>query len=220
MRWPQQHHGEKDGDGSVAIQFGGCDGRLPNCLPIMARWNYMVRLYRPRAENPERRMDLPGGATRQLRPPGRPGNHRPRRRCVSTECRCDPGSRAEDKIRTRSFDRADHYSDVCWLGLARVLQAATAALELALPHRRGACRPRDPCRLPRSAELPLAKVFMWHSWEETRWSARPTITDIREGQGTFRAWTVPLDTQKHWPDIRSISPSPALSRWHCYDDRY
>lgn len=37
-------------DGSVAVQFGGCDGQLPNCLPIMPGWNYMVRLYRPRAE--------------------------------------------------------------------------------------------------------------------------------------------------------------------------
>ncbi len=37
-------------DGSTTIQFGGCDGKIPNCLPIMAGWNYTVRLYRPRAE--------------------------------------------------------------------------------------------------------------------------------------------------------------------------
>lgn len=37
-------------DGSVTIQFGGCDGRIPNCLPIMDGWNYTVRLFRPRAE--------------------------------------------------------------------------------------------------------------------------------------------------------------------------
>jgi hypothetical protein len=37
-------------DGSVVIQFGGCDGKVPNCLPTMKGWNYMVRLYRPRAE--------------------------------------------------------------------------------------------------------------------------------------------------------------------------
>ena len=37
-------------DGSVAVQFGGCDGKIANCLPIMPGWNYMVRLYRPRAE--------------------------------------------------------------------------------------------------------------------------------------------------------------------------
>ena len=42
--------GKKGSDGSIAIQFGGCDGKIPNCLPIMKGWNYMVRLYRPRAE--------------------------------------------------------------------------------------------------------------------------------------------------------------------------
>jgi hypothetical protein len=40
----------KDADDSVTIQFGGCDGKIANCLPIMPRWNYAVRLYRPRAE--------------------------------------------------------------------------------------------------------------------------------------------------------------------------
>ena len=40
----------KDPDGSFAVQFGGCDGRIANCLPIIPGWNYMVRLYRPRAE--------------------------------------------------------------------------------------------------------------------------------------------------------------------------
>ncbi|HEY4135202.1 MAG TPA: DUF1254 domain-containing protein [Alphaproteobacteria bacterium] len=41
---------KKSPDGSVAIQFGDCDGKTPNCLPIMKGWNYLVRLYRPRAE--------------------------------------------------------------------------------------------------------------------------------------------------------------------------
>ncbi len=41
---------KKSDDGTVAVQFGGCDGKFPNCLPTMAGWNYMVRLYRPRAE--------------------------------------------------------------------------------------------------------------------------------------------------------------------------
>jgi len=41
---------KKSADGSVAIQFGGCDGKIPNCLPTMKGWNYMVRLYRPRDE--------------------------------------------------------------------------------------------------------------------------------------------------------------------------
>jgi hypothetical protein len=41
---------KKDADGAVAVQFGGCDGKTPNCLPITPGWNYLVRLYRPRAE--------------------------------------------------------------------------------------------------------------------------------------------------------------------------
>jgi len=41
---------KKSASGSVVVQFGGCDGKLPNCLPIVKGWNYMVRLYRPRAE--------------------------------------------------------------------------------------------------------------------------------------------------------------------------
>jgi hypothetical protein len=43
----------KGADGSVTIQFGGCDEDTPedvNCLPTPAGWNCMVRLYRPRAE--------------------------------------------------------------------------------------------------------------------------------------------------------------------------
>ena len=41
---------KKGADGSVAIQFGGCDGEALNCLPIMKGWNYTVRLFRPRPE--------------------------------------------------------------------------------------------------------------------------------------------------------------------------
>jgi hypothetical protein len=41
---------KKDADGSVTIQFGACDGKIANCLPIMKGWNYMVRPYRPRKE--------------------------------------------------------------------------------------------------------------------------------------------------------------------------
>jgi hypothetical protein len=37
-------------DGSIAIQFGGCDGKVDNCLPTPPGWNYLVRLYRPRPE--------------------------------------------------------------------------------------------------------------------------------------------------------------------------
>ena len=45
---------KKETDGSVIIQFGGCDGNpdsyRDNCLPITKGWNYTVRLYRPRPE--------------------------------------------------------------------------------------------------------------------------------------------------------------------------
>jgi hypothetical protein len=41
---------KKSADGSVAVQFGGCDGKIPNCLPITKGWNYTVRLYRPRPQ--------------------------------------------------------------------------------------------------------------------------------------------------------------------------
>ena len=37
-------------DGSVVVQFGGCNGKIANCIPIMRGWNYTVRLYRPRPE--------------------------------------------------------------------------------------------------------------------------------------------------------------------------
>jgi hypothetical protein len=37
-------------DGSVTVQFGGCQKETLNCLPTPPDWNYLVRLYRPRAE--------------------------------------------------------------------------------------------------------------------------------------------------------------------------
>ncbi|KQY03789.1 carboxylesterase [Rhizobium sp. Root73] len=37
----------KNEDGSIGVQFGGCDGKITNCLPTMEGWNYTVRLYRP-----------------------------------------------------------------------------------------------------------------------------------------------------------------------------
>ena len=36
--------------GAAVVQFGGCDGRVANCLPTPPDWSYMVRLYRPRPE--------------------------------------------------------------------------------------------------------------------------------------------------------------------------
>lgn len=41
---------KRTGDGSIVIQFGGCDGSISNCLPIVKGWNYTVRLYRPKPE--------------------------------------------------------------------------------------------------------------------------------------------------------------------------
>ena len=41
---------KKGADGAIAIQFGGCDGKIENCLPTTKGWNYTVRLYRPRQE--------------------------------------------------------------------------------------------------------------------------------------------------------------------------
>ncbi|MDD2058524.1 DUF1254 domain-containing protein [Pseudomonas sp. GD03860] len=40
----------KGADGSVKVRFGGCDGKVANCLPTMPGWNYMVRLYLPQAQ--------------------------------------------------------------------------------------------------------------------------------------------------------------------------
>jgi hypothetical protein len=37
-------------DGSVVVQFGGCEQGFDNCLQIAKGWCYVVRLYRPRAE--------------------------------------------------------------------------------------------------------------------------------------------------------------------------
>lgn len=41
---------EREADGAITVQFGGCDGSTANCIPILPGWNYMVRLYRPRPE--------------------------------------------------------------------------------------------------------------------------------------------------------------------------
>lgn len=41
--------GTKSTDGAIDIQFGGCDGKIANCLPITQGWNYTFPPYRPRA---------------------------------------------------------------------------------------------------------------------------------------------------------------------------
>lgn len=38
---------KRESDGSIAVQFGGCEAGVANCLPAAAGWNYMVRLYKP-----------------------------------------------------------------------------------------------------------------------------------------------------------------------------
>jgi hypothetical protein len=50
---------KKASDGSVDIQFGGCDGKVENCLPIDAGWNYTVRMYRPQAAILEGKWEFP-----------------------------------------------------------------------------------------------------------------------------------------------------------------
>lgn len=41
---------EKNADGSITINAGGCeDGRI-NCIPITEGWNYVARVYRPMSE--------------------------------------------------------------------------------------------------------------------------------------------------------------------------
>lgn len=47
-------------DSSADIEFGGCDGKIANCLPTTVGWNYMVRLYRPSAEILNGTLGFPG----------------------------------------------------------------------------------------------------------------------------------------------------------------
>ncbi|MDG2305305.1 MAG: DUF1254 domain-containing protein [Candidatus Binatia bacterium] len=42
--------GTPNSDGSFTINFGGCADKRVNCLPLTKGWNYIVRLYQPRAE--------------------------------------------------------------------------------------------------------------------------------------------------------------------------
>ena len=50
---------QKGPDGAINLQFGGCDGKIPNCLPITNGWNYTVRLFRPRPEILDGRWKFP-----------------------------------------------------------------------------------------------------------------------------------------------------------------
>jgi Protein of unknown function (DUF1214) len=57
----------KGPDSSVTVQFGGCDGKIPNCFPIMKGWNYTVRLFRPRPEILDGRVEISFGRARELK---------------------------------------------------------------------------------------------------------------------------------------------------------
>jgi len=37
-------------DGSITINFGGCEDSRVNCIPVSEGWNYTVRMYEPREE--------------------------------------------------------------------------------------------------------------------------------------------------------------------------
>ena len=50
---------KKGDNGLIEIQFGGCDGVTPNCIPISAGWNYLVRLYQARPEVLDGRWTFP-----------------------------------------------------------------------------------------------------------------------------------------------------------------
>ena len=41
---------EKNNDGSITINFGGCDDGRINCIPISKGWNYTIRMYEPQEE--------------------------------------------------------------------------------------------------------------------------------------------------------------------------
>ncbi len=41
---------EPNDDGTVTLNFGGCEEDRINCIPITPGWNYAIRLYQPRTE--------------------------------------------------------------------------------------------------------------------------------------------------------------------------
>jgi hypothetical protein len=56
-------------DGSVTVQFGGCEKTNPNCLPIVPGWNYAVRMYRPLKEIPDWTWKFPEAQPVQMSQP-------------------------------------------------------------------------------------------------------------------------------------------------------
>src|SRR5258706_3997957 len=59
---------KKNADDSVAVQFGGCDGKISNCLPTMAGWDLIVGVYGPRARGPNGTLEIPAGQRGELPP--------------------------------------------------------------------------------------------------------------------------------------------------------
>ena len=49
----------RNDDGTVTVRFGDYPDDVPNALPITEGWNYLVRLYRPRAEIIDGRWTFP-----------------------------------------------------------------------------------------------------------------------------------------------------------------
>ena len=42
--------GQASDDGSIIVNFGGCQDQRANCLPLTEGWNYVIRMYRPKVE--------------------------------------------------------------------------------------------------------------------------------------------------------------------------
>lgn len=53
----------KNEDGSTTVRFGEYPPGTPNAIPITEGWNYLVRLYRPRAEVLDGRWEFPSLST-------------------------------------------------------------------------------------------------------------------------------------------------------------
>ncbi len=51
--------GVHNDNGTITVRFGNYPDEVPNVLPITEGWNYLVRLYRPRAEITDARWSFP-----------------------------------------------------------------------------------------------------------------------------------------------------------------
>ena len=57
---------KKNADGSITVQFGGCDGKMPNCLPIMQGLELHGAALPAAPGNPQRQMEVPGAKAGEL----------------------------------------------------------------------------------------------------------------------------------------------------------